>query len=303
MSVLVSLFCRGLQEPKAYVSDAPDSLPWYKHGDPTSTTNPEGTLPIRYSKEGLASEVYGTLADSFLKAVAQFGNSEALKIEKPGYPVNGPGEWKSWTWSEYYEESRKFGKALLAIGQKPFEGSAICGFNSPYWHFAHMGTIFSGGLSAGTYPTNTSEACHFIAEDAKCCVAVVDTIVGLEKYLAIKSRLPNLKYIIVYKDSLTDEIKKKHGKYVKSYDDFVALGNNVSDAQLDERMATIKPNQCATLIYTSGTTGNPKGVMVSHDTIQYSSKYFQHLVGSPNILEIMHMFYHIYQCLILPDKC
>jgi len=39
-----------------------------------------------------------------------------------------------------------------------------------------------------------------------------------------------------------------------------------------ERIAEQKPGQAGTVVYTSGTTGNPKGVMLSQDSVTWSSK-------------------------------
>lgn len=49
--------------------------------------------------------------------------------------------------------------------------------------------------------------------------------------------------------------------------EFMKLGENVPDAELDALIDSQKANECCTLIYTSGTTGNPKGVMLSHDNV------------------------------------
>merc|ERR1739838_330896 len=52
------------------------------------------------------------------------------------------------------------------------------------------------------------------------------------------------------------------------------LGRQQSDADLEHRMQGIAINQCCTLIYTSGTTGAPKGVMLSHDNITWTTHNF-----------------------------
>lgn len=49
--------------------------------------------------------------------------------------------------------------------------------------------------------------------------------------------------------------------------EFMKLGENVPDAELDALIDSQKANESCTLIYTSGTTGNPKGVMLSHDNV------------------------------------
>eukprot|EP00672_Neobodo_designis_P001070 CAMPEP_0174878750 /NCGR_PEP_ID=MMETSP1114-20130205/82913_1 /TAXON_ID=312471 /ORGANISM="Neobodo designis, Strain CCAP 1951/1" /LENGTH=750 /DNA_ID=CAMNT_0016114139 /DNA_START=57 /DNA_END=2309 /DNA_ORIENTATION=- len=234
------------------------------------STDPAKGAPIRYAQEGAASVRYPAIPAVFKEAVKRCGDQPALMVEKKGYPADKAGEWEAITWAQYHAKSTAFAKALIAAGHQPFEATAICGFNHPCWHIAHMGTILAEGLSAGTYPTNSPEACAFVAKDSKSVVAAVDTVANAKKYLQVRGELPKLKKIVVWAEEIPADLKAANAGVLMSFDEFLASGASVADAAVDERSNKCRVENAATLIYTSGTTGNPKAVMVSHDAMVYS---------------------------------
>ena len=94
---------------------------------------------------------------------------------------------------------------------------------------------------------------------------VVEDAGQLAKLKEIKSDLPDLKAIVMMTGSDEDE-------QVFSWEELPQLAQKVSADALEERIAAQEPDDCCTLIYTSGTTGNPKGVMLSHDNIVWTSQ-------------------------------
>jgi len=232
------------------------------------TTDISGEIPIRMGvpacEESNAKPM--TVFDVFKSTVARFGDNQAVSVER------GEGNWKHWTYREYYSEVVQFGQALLAVGFKPFECVNIVGFNSPEWFFADLGAIAVGGVAAGIYTTNSPDACHYVAEHSDCAVVVVENKHQLDKFIEIQDRLPKLKAIVVYnEDSCVPEDGAQKKVPIYTYNQFIALGKDVSAGDVEERIAAQKPGQCCTLIYTSGTTGQPKAVMISHDNITWTS--------------------------------
>jgi long-chain-fatty-acid--CoA ligase ACSBG len=244
-------------------------------------TNASDEIAIRFlSDEGAAAETPITVIQAFKNAVEKFGDKVALT--SADFKTN-------LTWRQYYEECRRFAKSLIQLEVQPYESVNMIGYNSIEYVVANMGGILAQTIAAGVYTTNNAEACHYVSEHSDAAVVVCQGLKQLEKYLAIQDRLPKLKALVMYNIAYSDkdgpvqldELPERPEGSVPLYtwEQFQALGAEVPDAQLDERMDAQKPGNCCTLIYTSGTTGPPKAVMISHDNITWTAQRVKTKLG------------------------
>lgn len=237
----------------------PDSLSLPTKGTELWTTHRDGEVKLRMGESGLEAETPLTVNQMFTSTVQRFGNYPALGW-KDGE------QWKTMTYSEYYKSCRTAAKSFLKLGLERYHGVGILGFNSTEWFIADIAAILAGGFAVGIYTTNSPEACQYVAENCQANILVVENHKQLQKILQIQDKLPHLKAIIQYKDELKE---KKPNLY--TWAEFMELGRDEPDTQLDDIISSQKPNQCCTLIYTSGTTGQPKGVMLSHDNLTWTA--------------------------------
>ena len=61
--------------------------------------------------------------------------------ERPALKVKRGGEWKEWSYKEYYTDIQRIAKSCIALGLEPHHGVSIIGFNSPEWAITFMGAI------------------------------------------------------------------------------------------------------------------------------------------------------------------
>ncbi|XP_032926145.1 long-chain-fatty-acid--CoA ligase ACSBG1 isoform X2 [Catharus ustulatus] len=202
-----------------------------------------------------------TVHQMFKESLEKYGSLNALASKRNG-------KWEKITFSEYYCLSRKVAKSFLKLGLERFHSVAILGFNSPEWFISAVGAVFAGGIVTGIYTTNSPEACYYMVHDSKTDIMVVENQKQLDKIMQIWNRLPHLKAVVLYKDSIAERHPNLY-----TMEEFLELGGDVSDSTLDDIINSQKPNQCCVLIYTSGTTGKPKGAMLSHDNITWTSAH------------------------------
>jgi long-subunit acyl-CoA synthetase (AMP-forming) len=220
-----------------------------------------GTLPDR---SGLYFAAMATMVHEVLEETAKrYGDRPALRVKRDG-------GWRTTTWNGYLREAKRVARALIKLGVQPGSGVAIIGYNSPEWLEADVGAIFAGAVPAGIYTTNTPEQVRYITDHCDAKVAFGDTAEQVEKFVVEQERLPRLEVVV---QMIGKPKEAQRGRLrVLSWEDFLDLGGDVQEKELDARLEAQKPDDVCTLIYTSGTTGDPKAVMITHTNCVWTAQ-------------------------------
>jgi long-chain acyl-CoA synthetase len=202
--------------------------------------------------------------------------AQAKKIpNRPAYFVKVDDEWKSTDWKTYADEIKQAGKALMAVGVDPGGCVSILGFNTPEWIILDVAAMCVGASAAGVYTTCSAEEVQYIVDHCEASVLLIEDEGQWKKVDAQRAHLPNLKHVVTMKGcpKIDDDL-------VMSWDEFMARADGASDEDFEARIEALEPGGLATLIYTSGTTGPPKGVMLSHENLAWTSEALSKLTGN-----------------------
>jgi fatty-acyl-CoA synthase len=146
---------------------------------------------------------------------------------------------------------------------------AIWATNHPEWIVTQFGSAKAGAVLVTVntnyrayeleYLLKQSEVTTLILIDGHRDVNYVDMI------NTVSERLPNLKNLIY--------IGEHTPPGMFNFQDIMAMGDAITDAELDSRQQTLDQDDVINMQYTSGTTGFPKGVMLSHYNILNNAKF------------------------------
>lgn len=207
--------------------------------------------------------------------VARLFEQAAQRPQAPAHVIKSDGAWRAISWQAYADEVVRAGKALIASGFAAGETTAILGSNRPEWAVFHIATMAAGGAPAGIYTTSSSEEIRYIVGHAEARLLLVEGAEEWQRVAAVRSQLPELRCVVTMRGApeIDDDL-------VVPWETFLARAESTSDAAWDDRAAGLKMDDLATLIYTSGTTGPPKGAMLSHRNLAWTSQKVAELVGA-----------------------
>ena len=196
------------------------------------------------------------------------------------YHAKLAGRWQPTTWHTFVDQVRTAARALISLGFPRGGKVAILGFNRPEWLILDHAAMMAGGAPAGIYTTCSSEEVQYIVHHSEAHVILVEDAAQLAKVTARRAELPLLRWIVVMRGSAAT------GGDILSWDEFNAKAEATPQATLDARLDALDPAELATLIYTSGTTGPPKGVMLSHRNLAFTSQLLIDIGGSASVSDV-----------------
>ena len=159
------------------------------------------------------------------------------------------------------EKAENFARYLLNAGIKKGDRIAIYLDNSWQGIISIYGVTLSGGVFLVINPQTKAEKLNYILNDCEAKILVSAQTLKHELSLALKET-ESLKEIIVSGD--IGSIKKFPHFNVARFEDCIS-------EQPDPVLPNIIPNDLAALIYTSGSTGFPKGVMMTHQSMVFTT--------------------------------
>lgn len=182
------------------------------------------------------------------------------------------GRYQPTTWRVFVDQVRSVARALIGLGVPRGGAVALLGFNRPEWVILADAAMAVGAVPAGIYTTCSADEVHYILAHSEARVVLVEDAAQLAKVEARRSELPHLAHVVMMRGGPA-------AAGVLGWDELVARGAEVVEAELLARLAAIQPTDLATLIYTSGTTGPPKGVMLSHGNLAWTARALLDTVG------------------------
>lgn len=171
-------------------------------------------------------------------------------------------EWVSISTQKYIDTANKVSASLLKLGIQPDDKIAVITTNNhPHWHILDIGVTQIGAQNVPLYATLSEKDYAYILahSDSKYCFVSDEELYEKVKSVQKQTGLKGVFYLI---ENETED----------SWNQFLNIGTSADfSTVIEERKNAVLDTDLATIIYTSGTTGTPKGVMLSHRNIVFSS--------------------------------
>lgn len=188
-----------------------------------------------------------TIGGNLKRIVEKFGSSEALVSVHQNYRA---------TYKQFYEETGKVAKALLANNINNGDRVGIWAPNCYEWVLLQFATARIGVILVNLNPAYRAHEVSFAINQSETKLVVSALNFKKSDYkqmlTLVKEDCPSLEKIVYLNEN---------------WDNFLKKGSKITDAFLEQEERKVQFDNPVNIQYTSGTTGFPKGVTLSHHNI------------------------------------
>ncbi|KAG1335199.1 long chain acyl-CoA synthetase 4 [Cocos nucifera] len=217
-----------------------------------------------FAKDGFPQPIPGLEScwDVFRMSVEK--NPKNRMLGRREFVDGKAGQYIWLTYQEVYDTAMKVGASIRYCGVEKGDHCGIYGANCPEWVIGMEACNAHGIYCVPLYDTLGPGAVEFIICHAEVQIVFVEE----KKIMELLKTFPNstkfLKTIVSFgkvNPEQREEVEK-FGLAIYSWEEFLLVGEN----QPFDLPVNKKTDIC-TIMYTSGTTGDPKGVMISNESI------------------------------------
>ena len=180
------------------------------------------------------------------------------------------------SYSEFDAEAGRCARALMSLGIGPGDHVAVWGQNVPEWVTLQFATGKAGAVLVTINPAYKSHELKYVLEQSDTTALFLTEGVKDADFLEILQNavpdltgngglptddLPFLQNVVLMGSEPPEDLP------VMSFEEFMERSDEVSEAELREREASLDAGDVINMQYTSGTTGFPKGVQLTHANI------------------------------------
>jgi len=175
------------------------------------------------------------------------------------------GQLSGVTWSQYYEQMKQVSKSLMSLGVEKGDKVNVLSNSRYEWVVADFAVVSIGGATVGIYQSNLAKDCQYIIDHSDAVIIFAEDDEQLTKLQEIRKEIPNIRKVVMFSGS------HKGDDWIIDFDEFMALGKDISDEDFLKRAEAVTREDIAGIIYTSGTTGVPKGAVTSNGNFLFTT--------------------------------
>ena len=219
-----------------------------------------GSASGKWARIGVARPE--TVPVMFLTTVARFPSRTAI-LRRAG------NSWVPLSYQALCRHVMEVAAGLASLGLKAGDTVGLLSENRAEWVFANLACQLLGIVDVPVYPTLPPNQVEYILKDCGARVIFVSDNNQLRKIQSIWPSLPDLRAIIIIDTSglvRPDEAASVEGGRIIALQDLIRQGadSQITEDDIRQAAAKVRPGDLCSVVYTSGTTGEPKGAMLSH---------------------------------------
>ncbi|KAD4178411.1 hypothetical protein R6Q59_022005 [Mikania micrantha] len=217
-----------------------------------------------FAKDGFPAPIEGldSCWDVFRLSVEKYPDNRMLGTRELVDGKHGPYVWL--TYKQVYDKVIRVGNAIRACGVEPGGRCGIYGANCAEWVMSMEACNAHGLYCVPLYDTLGAGAVEFIICHAEVTIAFIEEKKIPELLKTFPAAGEYLKTIVSFGKVNPEQREQveSFGLAIYAWDEFLSLGD---DKHFD--LPFKKKSDICTIMYTSGTTGDPKGVLISNNSI------------------------------------